>query len=85
MKAIFVKLRCQLAGSDARRNRHWKGGSSPLTPDVITTDWNRSKTGLTAMDASIQLNQKIRITYNIQEHELNAVLTATIPLPTEHL
>ena len=30
-----------------------------LTPDVITTDWNRLKTGLTAIEASRQLKCKI--------------------------
>ena len=33
------------------------------TPDVITTDWNLSKTGLTAIDASIQLKWKKQWSY----------------------
>ena len=33
------------------------------TPDVITTDWNLSKTGLTAIDASIQLKRKKQWSY----------------------
>lgn len=32
-----------------------QGGTCRLTPDVMMTDWKRSKTGLMAMEASIQL------------------------------
>ena len=37
-----------MIGSSART-------TTALTPDVMTTDWKRSKTGLIAIDASMQL------------------------------
>lgn len=48
-----------------------QGGTCRLTPDVMMTDWKRSKTGLMAMEASIQLGT----------HTHTHIPGVTLPLP----
>lgn len=45
-----------LAGLDRTRSPKGRAGTEKvLTPDVMMTDWKRSKTGLMASEASMQL------------------------------